>query len=217
MKRIFILLLGLLSFSVTFAQRNIEITGFGGYMLNGKIKTYTGDFPVDDNANYGGIISIEGYSNTFFELMYNRTDTKFSYIRNGGLGFLGDEKLDLAVEYYQAGVLHQLDVHDIIKPFGIATIGVVRFHPKDAVDFDGDGIYTNASDEWRMAATVGAGLKILLSDRIGVRLQVRMLLPMDFDGLFVGIGTGGASGGAGFRIPMLSGDFTGGLILRIGK
>jgi opacity protein-like surface antigen len=217
MKKKYILSLLLLLSFASFAQRQVELIGFGGYMLNGKIKTYTGDFPVDDNANYGGIVSIQGYSNTFFELMYNRTDTKFSYIRNGGFGFLGDEKLDISVEYYQAGILHQLDIHDIIKPFGIATIGAVRFHPKDDVDFDGDGLYVSASDEWRMAATVGAGLKFLLSGRVGIRLQARILLPMDFDGLFVGIGTGGVSSGAGFRIPMLSGDFTGGLIIRIGN
>ena len=209
-----ITVLFLLTSLISFAQRDIEITGFGGYVLNGDIKTYYGDYPVQDNPNYGGILSIEGFDNTFFEFMYNRNDTKFNYERGG---FLTSESVDMAVEYYQIGSLHQLDVHDIIKPFGIATLGAVRFHPKNNMDLDGDNVYVHIDDAWRFAATIGAGLKIFINDKLGIRLQARLLLPMEFNGLFVGIGSGGVSGGTSFLIPLVSGDFTAGLIIRLGK
>jgi opacity protein-like surface antigen len=214
MKRIIILSIASLISIVSYAQRDIEITGFGGYMLNGDIKTYYGNYPVADNPNYGGILSIEGFENTFFELMYNRNDTRFSYTNNG---IITSGTVDVAVEYYQVGSLHQLDVHDIIKPFGILTLGAVRFHPKNTMDLDGDNNYVYEDDAWRFGATIGAGLKILLNDRLAVRLQARLMLPMEFNGLFVGIGTGGVSGGTSFVIPLVSGDFTAGIVLRLGK
>ncbi len=214
MKKLFTILMAISFSAGVFSQKQVEITGFGGYVLNGKIKTYYGDYPVDDNANYGGILSVQGFHDTFFEFMYNRNDTKFSYARNG---IIGTTPTEMAVEYYQVGPLHQLDVHEKVKPFGIVTLGAVRFHPKEPMDLDGDGSFVTISDAWRFGATIGAGVKLFLSDRIGIRLQARLLMPMEFNGLFVGIGSGGASGGASFRIPLIAGDFTGGLILRLGN
>lgn len=206
-----ILLTVIIGFS-TFAQKKFELTPFYGYTLNGKMRTYSGDYNVADNPNYGGILSIEMEKGMFLELMYSRNDTKFTYSRYG----INLSTIGLATEYYQIGGLKQVDANEVVKPFGAFTLGATRFHPKESYDWDGNGSPTYLNDAWAFSATLGAGLKLMLSERIGIRLQGRLLLPMRFEGLFVGIGTGGASGGASFSVPLISGDFTAGLVISLG-
>lgn len=200
-------------FALSGIAQTIELTGFYGYALNGKLKTYYGDYNVADAPNYGGILSIEMYKDGFIELMYLRNDTEFSYSSSG----ITRATIGMASEYYQIGTLKQLDIHEMVKPFGTFSLGATRFHPKDSYDWDDNGSVTSLNDAWRFSATLGAGLKLILSDAIALRLQARLLLPMEFNGLFIGIGTGGASGGASFRVPIISGDFTAGLVFRLGE
>ncbi len=88
---------------------------------------------------------------------------------------------------------------------------MVRFNLKES-----GGDYT-AGDAFRFAATIGGGAKILLSDKLGIRLQARLGLPMEMNGLYFGAGTGGVSSGVGFRIPMVQFDLSAGVILRLGN
>ena len=149
----------------------------------------------------------------FLELMYNRNDTEFNYTRNG----IKLTTVGLATEYYQIGGLQQVGLNEIVKAFAAVTVGATRFHPKESYDWEGNGSPTYLSDAWAFSTTLGAGLKLMFTERIGIRLQGRLLLPMRFEGLFVGIGTGGTSGGASFSVPLVSGDFTAGLVISIGK
>jgi len=75
------------------------------------------------------------------------------------------------------------------------------------------------SDHVSFSAALGGGVKFFFSDRIGIRLQGRLLLPMYFSGggLFVGIGSGGTSSGVSVSTGVLAvqGDFSGGLIIRL--
>lgn len=192
--------------------QSIELTPFYGYTLNGKIKTYYGDYNVADAPSYGVLLSVELGGGSFLELMYNRNDTKFTYNRVG----YSRATIGLATEYYHIGIEKQVEVNEKVHPFGAFTLGATRFHPKDSHDWNGSGV-TSLSDAWRFSTTFGGGVKIYLSERIGLRLQARLLLPMEFNGMFIGIGSGGSSAGASFRVPIVSGDFTAGLILRLGE
>ena len=210
-----VLLSIILSAFIAFSSiaQQIELTPYYGYTLNGKIRTYYGDYSVGNNPNFGAILSIELMENKFIELSYNRNETDFKYVR----GPITYTSVDMGVEYYQIGSIQQIDINEKIKGFGGVSIGATRFIPKDSYDWDGDGIVTSLNDVWSFSATIGAGLKIYISDRVGIRLQARLLMPMQFEGLFIGIGSGGASGGASFSVPLIAGDFNAGLVLRLGK
>jgi hypothetical protein len=139
----------------------------------------------------------------FVEFMYNRTDTRIDYYYQSVL-----EPLDMSVEYFQIGGLKQIGA-DNLKPFGVASLGIVRFNMKNSAT------NVNQGDVWKMAATLGGGVKILLGERLGIRLQARLGLPMDFSGLWLSAGSGGAGVSAGFRIPLVQLDFSAGLTLRL--
>ncbi len=61
----------------------------------------------------------------------------------------------------------------------------------------------------------------MISDRVGIMARGRLMLPMVFGGVggYVGIGSGGTSGGLTLNsyAAIAQGDFNGGLIFRLGK
>ena len=91
------------------------------------------------------------------------------------------------------------------------ALGLVIWDPKTSL------LNTKA----QFSATAGAGLKIWLTDMLGIRLQGSMMMPMVFNGFGFGcgIGTGGSGCGTNVytRITPFQGEFSGGLILRISK
>lgn len=202
MKRFFLLVIAAGLFLTGTKAQEIELTGFGGYTFNTKIRTYYGDYKMNDNPNYGGILSVGLAPDVFVELMYNRHDTKFRYAYLGSF-----QPLAIATEYYHVGGLTQLDIaSDFIKPFGAVSVGATRFHLKESFD------QFYAGSKWTMSAAVGVGAKILIGNALGIRLQARLGLPMTFQGLWIGTGGSGAS----FRIPVVQFDLSAGLIIRIG-
>ncbi|MCU4176816.1 hypothetical protein [Carboxylicivirga sp. N1Y90] len=184
--------------------KGIEIAPLYGYQLNGKVNGYRATFNMKDAANYGVAISMRTTHNTHVEFAYTNSKTT---------GVLSDfvsgdtDTYNMNINYFQIGGIR--DVLDgPIVPYGTASLGVGWFNMKDA----------EVSDHVAFSAALGGGVKFFLSDHIGIRLQGRLLLPMYFSGggLFIGGGSGGASGGVSVSTGVIAaqGDFSGGLIFR---
>ena len=202
---------GLLMIPAIHAQK-AEIGGFYGISFNSQIRTYYGQFKVDNQANYGGQLSIALSSETFVELGYNRTDTKVQYWNPRGTS----QPFPVSIEYFQVGGLQQVDLgSDVIVPFGLVSLGATRFNITERVDLEGDGSNYYSGDAWAFSASIAGGAKIFLHERIGLRLQARLGMPMLFNGLYLGVGTGGVSSGASMRVPLVQFDLTGGVFLRL--
>jgi len=203
MKRLLLLLLiGGFFLSDTVAQK-IELGGFYGYNLNTRVRTYYGDYTLYNNPNYGGQLSVEIASDLFVELIYNRSDTEMKYYFNNVY-----EPLDVSSEYFHVGGLQQIQTGSgVLVPFGSFSIGATRFNLQETYG------QFSAGDKWFMSIALAGGAKILLGERLGIRLQARMGLPMGFNGLW--IGTGGT--GASFYVPVAQFDFTAGVFLRFGS
>jgi hypothetical protein len=185
----------------------IELTPFIGYQLNGRIDFFEGDFNMDNAMSYGGRLSVEVSPGVFGEFSYSRSDTKGTY-RAFNSGSSWD--YDMAIQYFQFGGLKTIG-NGPVRPFGLFTGGATWFKMKD--DY--------VDDEVVFSVALGAGLKVHLSDRIGLRFQGRLLMPMYVHGggFFFGIGPGGPSGGVSFGSTLLTpqGDFTAGLVFRLSK
>jgi hypothetical protein len=199
--------------SVYSQARRVELTPFGGYLLGGSIKFYEGKFKIEDNACYGGNLAFEVHKGTFVELSYTRMDTKGDWhpYSNYSIQY-PDKTVNLAVNYLQIGSLSEFPLdNDKVRPYGTFTLGTTWLHPKEG----------SASDEWLFAFAAGLGLKYFFSDRVGIRIQARLLLPVIYNGsgFYLGVGTGGASSGVyvSSTTPIVQGDFTGGLIIALGK
>jgi len=138
--------------------QEIELTGFGGYMLNTDLKTYYGNYKLDNNLNYGGVLGLGLAPDMFVELTYMRQDTKVQYYYQNA-----NEPLKMSTEYYHIGTQKAMGTGNV-KPFGAFSLGATRFYLKES--------YGNAYEyvEWTMSFALGLGAKILVSDKLGFRL-----------------------------------------------
>jgi len=207
--RIFIatlLIMVSLSFQEISAQA-LEINGFYGWQLHGTAKLYDGDFRINDAANYGGKLSVGLSSTTHVELSYMRSDTEGTFYPFFGTP---SDRIQFSSNYIQVGGLQEVNL-DRIRPFGTFAMGLAVWDPKTS----------QLNTKTQFSATVGAGLKIWLTDFLGIRIQGSMLMPMVFNGVGFGcgIGTGGSGCGGNLytRITPFQGEFSGGLILRISQ
>ncbi|MBT3174993.1 MAG: outer membrane beta-barrel protein [Lentimicrobiaceae bacterium] len=188
----------------------VEIAPSAGFMFGGRINYYQGELKINDNLNYGvSIIVPEIKWGTALELNYTRMDSEAKFRANPGYPDYQDTDFDISVNYIQIGVMKTLVEDDKLTPYGSFSLGTTIFSPKNDI-----------SDVWRFSITLGLGVKYMISDRIGVMARGRLMLPMIFGGIggYVGIGTGGTSGGLSLNsyATIVEGDFNGGLIFKLG-
>ena len=209
MKKTLILVFAvMLSLTITDAMAQFELNVYGGYVPPSKtMYSYNGyRLRIDGAGNFGAGL---GYSTPYgivAELSYMRFSSEI--YQDGGIVEVV-ERQPINVEYYQLGLMKPLMEGDTFVPYGLFSLGAARFNPTQLSD-----------DAWRFAITGGLGIKYFFTDVVGIKAQARILLPLYFGGVGFGcgIGTGGAGcgGGAGFGSEIIQGDFTGGVVLRLG-
>lgn len=213
MKKIILAALILFSTGEIFAQ--VEIGGFGGWLWTGSIPAYLQDIKVSDEGNYGVVAGYKVQEEMIVEFEWNHTNNEVSYREYLVGGGLGDPvKVPLTLNYYMLGFNYLATFNEPLVPYGLVNLGVLNSKSEAH-----DGVPSN-SENW-FAAGLGGGLRYYLNDRIGIRLQARILLPMQFGGVGFGcgIGTGGGGCGAGVSTytSIIQGDFTGGIVLKLGS
>jgi len=189
----------------SFAQGKFELTPFAGYQFGGKLRLYEGDLKISDNANYGIVGDIEIANDTKLEILWTHMQTTAEFKPFYNFEYLRVDPFDVNVGYIQIGSVRELNM-DNIRPFGAFTLGTTYFMPKNTV----------YSDSWKFSVTLGGGVKVWLTDRVGIRLQGRLMLPMFWGGAGFSVGTGGAGFSVGAGTSMVQGDFSGGLIIALG-
>jgi hypothetical protein len=196
------------TFAILFSGKALaqtEIYGFAGYMTYSKIQAVEGDISFEDGLNYGGGVDVAIQRGMFVELNYTYNQTTARLRRFSGIT---ETLFDMNTHYFQVGALYEMKKSPKQKayPYGLITLGVALFDPIDP----------KYSDEWRFSVSFGGGGKINLSERVGLRLQGRILLPMTFSGGGMWCGTGGCSVGAAGWITLVQFDFTAGVFIRLG-
>jgi len=204
------LLIGLLSLSFNSAKaqtsNKIELTPVVGYQFGGRVKYYEGDFNMDDAMNFGINMNFLVSPGHRFEISYSLMKTQGHFRPYNS--YIGDYRSwdgDINIHYILIGSHSEYAVSEKLILFGGVSIGASILGVSE----------TNVSDVWRFGLGITGGLKIPISERIGIRMQGRLLMPMYFAGVgfYAGIGTGGASSGLSMNagIVAFQGDFQGGL------
>jgi len=191
----------------------IEINGFTGYQFGGTARLYDGDLRINDAMNYGGKIAVGLSSSTYAEISYMRADTEGRFHPISILDPVSE------TYYFSSNYLHVGGLQEVkmgpLSPFATIGLGLAIWSPKD--DLNPRSLNTKT----QFSATFGAGVKIWLTDFLGIRIQGSMLMPMIYNGFGFGCGisSGGSSCGSNLytRITPFQGEFSGGLILRISQ
>ncbi len=183
-------------------DHKIELTPMVGYALNGSLVFTSGKVKFDDNINYGLALSVATRYGTFIEAMYSFTASK-TYYTSYILGS-GNKSFTTNINYIQLGGVKEFKDGQI-RPFGSLSLGASGFVPQER----------GYESWWSFAMNLGLGVKINISEKIGIRLQARMLMPLDFYGIGIFCGTGGCGGGVSLSSNVIQGDFMGGLVIGI--
>jgi hypothetical protein len=197
---------------ISFSQR-VELTPFGGYLLGGSAEFYEGKFKVWNAPSYGGNLAFQAREGVLVELNYTRTDTRGDWQPYSEyFNEFPKDTIDLAMNYLQVASVKEVILdNESVRPYGLFSIGTSWINPKTE----------EGENEWLFVVSLAGGVKYFFSDKIGIRLQARLLLPMIFNGggFYFGVGTGGASSGWGVTStsPIVQGDFTGGLVFVLGN
>ncbi len=182
------------------AQPTLTLEAFGGWLWTGSAGN-NGSIKVDDKGNYGIRVGVSPMSEILVEFEWNHTDTRLQW--NDFLSPTDFEE-DVTFDYYMIGINKQMSEGPAI-PYGLLNLGVLNVR----------GQTINFSENWFVVG-LGGGIKYYLSDKIGIRLQARIILPMQFAGIGIGCGSGGCGGGISGYASTIQGDFTGGVILKMG-
>ncbi len=189
----------------------IQIAPTAGYMFGGRLNYYQGELKIYDNADYGVSVIVPDVSfQTDLEIYYNRMDTRAWFRANPGFDY-NDKEFDMSVNYIQVGALKSFDPGSTdFQPYGSFSLGATIFSPKTDID-----------DVWQFSITLGLGAKYWFSNRVGLIVRGRLMMPMVFGGVggYYGIGTGGSGGGlyVDSYTTIVQGDFSGGLIFSLGN
>jgi opacity protein-like surface antigen len=145
---------------------NTEVTPFVGFMAGGRFEdpVDSSDRDVKEDTNFGVILDLNADGpERQYELLYSQESTQVE----------GAVPLNLDVQYLQiGGIVNFMDNPRVVPFFGI-TVGAARFSP------DANGM----DSETKIAFSIGGGLKIPITDHVGIRLDGRAFITLlDTDG-----------------------------------
>ena len=183
-------------------DHRVEISPLVGYMLNGDIDFIQGDLTFDNKINYGLALGVATGYGTFVEAIYTFSATTARF-RSYDPKY-ENQVISTNINYIQIGGIKEF-MDGQVRPFGTLGIGASGFVPQES----------GYDSWWSFAMNFGLGVKINLSEKIGIRLQGRMLFPLYYGGAGIYCGSGGCGGGVSASSTMIQGDFMGGLVIGI--
>lgn len=207
MKKIFVIILSILSFGA-FAQ--LEISPMVGYFFGGKTNFYEGSLRIKDNINYGVHLGFDagGHSGGEFSYAVSMSEAQwrpsFNYEDE-----LPETNFDVQTHIFLLGGVKGIELSSSqLIGFGTFKAGAIYYNAK------------SVEDVWRFLVGIGGGLKYYINDRIGLKFQANMYLPVYFNGggIYCGIGSSGSSCGASLNstVVIFEGDLSAGMIFKLG-
>ena len=183
--------------------QKVELSPLIGYETGATIHTSTsyGDIHIDGGMDWGGSIDVGIGGGRYGEFSYTHLATSVSL--HGSLTPV--DPVNIAVDYYSLGILQEMKPDAKATPYGLFTLGVVNYRPTEG----------NYSSENKMHISLAGGIKIKASERVGIRLQARLLMPLYYGGTYFTFGTGGSGASMAGGIYGVQGDFTGALVFNL--
>ncbi|UCF39728.1 MAG: hypothetical protein JSW43_08225 [Gemmatimonadota bacterium] len=138
-----------------------DVSAIVGYQWGGGLTTLEGRIELEPSISYGAEIDIVARPEGEIVILYNRQDTDLKLV---GGGAVADSTLfGVAVNYFQVGGSGVAPLAGPAKPFVALTLGMTWFDPKRS----------GVSSEWRFSGSLGGGVKVSPTPRIGIRAQAR--------------------------------------------
>lgn len=196
---LFVLAISMALIQTSYSQK-VEITPQYGYQVGAKYNYYGGYLKLKSSDQYGLTFGINATDDITVEFMWAQQNTDIR-IKDFQFAPQETELTDVVVNHYQIGAIHMFGYSEA-RPFIGLSAGWSTFNPDM-------GIYDSTTT---FTLGVSGGLKYFFTDRIGIRIQSQLLMPVSWGGVYVGGGGGGVTAGG----SILQLNFSGGLIIGLG-
>jgi hypothetical protein len=193
------LIILLASFTKVKAQK-VELSPLVGYETGAYANYNGGRLHIIGGLDYGGSLNVGMGGGRYAELSY----THMMGALDKEIAGITNRLCDMGVDYYSVGVLQEMKPDAKATPYGLFTLGVVNYRPSN-----------DYSHENKMHISLAGGVKIRASEKVGLRLQARLLMPLFYAGTYFTVGTGGAGYGISGGMTAVQGDFTAALVIQL--
>jgi opacity protein-like surface antigen len=189
----------------------LELVGIVGYHIASDLDYLNGYASIDSAASYGAALRTGVLPGKMAELSWVYVPTN-AHFRSTSFGTsIADASLN--IHYFQIGGMNSFR-RDRLEPYFGGSLGAALFQ-LGSLRNPSTGVTLNSSDIWRFAFTFGLGTKIWLAPNIAIQLDAKMLLPVWFSSASVYAGTGGGGFAVSGGIPIIEGNFSGGLVIAL--
>jgi opacity protein-like surface antigen len=189
----------------------LELVGLVGYHIASDLDYATGYASIDSAMSYGAALRTGVMPGSKVELSWVYVPTN-AHFRSTAFGAqIADSSLN--IHYFQIGGQNSFR-RDRLEPYFGGSLGAALFQLGDLRNPQ-TNVTLQSTDIWRFAFTFGLGTKIWLAPNVAIQLDARMLLPVWFSSATVYAGTNGAGFGVSGGIPIIEGNFTGGLVIAL--
>jgi hypothetical protein len=188
---------------VSSLAQSIELTPIAGYTFRSTVNITGGEARINDGFTYGGALTVNASPYNAVEISYYRYQT-VAEAYSSYSGFVTFED-DVAMNYMFIGGKRNFPASDKVTGFSGLNLGA--------------GWLASQNDKFstitKFAMGFDAGVKIMASEKVGIRLQTNFYFPITSVGGSIYWGSGGGGVTTAAYVPIWSFGFNGGLIFKI--
>ena len=164
---------------------------------------------MDPAPTYGASVTYAVDPEFELQVLWTLSDTHAHFTASAGPS-ASSLPNHLNINYFQAGITKTIRCGDF-ECFGDVTVGAILLLPGPLRLESGE--LFSVHDTWRLAFTLGAGVRFFVTEKLAVVLQARLLAPVyvTSGGFYAGNGGPGLVVGSG--IAFIQGAFSAGLVL----
>jgi len=202
-RKIFLISTLFVTITATLFAQSVELTPFAGYTFQSTKNYSAGYTRIHDGFTYGGALTIAATQYNAIEISYYRYETTAEAKTNiaGYTAFDGP----VGMNYMFIGGQRLIPANDKVTGFTGFNIGAGWMGSQD----------NKFSTMTKFALGIDAGVKIMASEKIGIRLQTNLNFPITSTGGSFYAGSGGSGIAMYGYVPVWSFGFTGGLIFKV--
>ena len=193
-----VILILLFATSYSAFSRDVTVTPFYGYQFGGQANSHGGEFKIKDSENFGLTVDLPHSPGKTIQLLYIYQNTALQHTDRQT--YTTEQLFGLDVQYFHVGGTSAISKGDA-SAFVSGSIGATYFEPKKS----------NVSSETLFSVSLGMGVVKKIRQNIALRLQSRLLIPMQHVGGSLFCASGGCSFGVNGGTSILQGDVTAGI------
>lgn len=188
------------------ASAQLEAAFSYGYRFGGNLPVWVdnsyGELRVNASDAFTGDVRYR-LGETTLKASYTRQSSSVDLV---GSGFFDRETLfDANIEYITVGGCRGASANTGFNPFTCMELGVGILTPQDA----------NLLGEIKLSAKLSGGFNYFFTERVGLRMSLGILSPLQFGSAGVFCGGGGCDIGVGGSSQIVQGDLSGGIVVRL--